>query len=119
MNADVKLGQKATHIRREGYVIDIEPPTIKQEYQVVRDSNTALLEACKRFASIDRTQEAGGEIKITVHVEVKAGRQAMSSNMRAYHLLEGKLMEDFPNVRFDFHYTQTDDLGSHRAGYLC
>jgi len=90
----------------------------KQQDQLI-DSNRALLAACTEFAKIDRTQECGGDVKIAVHVEVKAGRQAMSSNMRAYHLLEGKLMEENPNVRFDFHYTQTDDLGSYREGYLC
>lgn len=79
----------------------------------------AVLTACKEFAKIDRTQETAGDVKITAVVEVKAGRQAMGSNMREYHLLEGKLMEQFPNVSFDFRYTQTDDLGSHRDGYLC
>ncbi len=85
----------------------------KQQDQLI-DSNRALFAACVEFGKIDRTQEAGGDVKISVHVEVKAGRQAMGSNMRAYHLLEGKLMKEHPNVRFDFHYTQTDDLGSYR-----
>jgi len=91
---------------------------MSQREQLV-DSNSALLEACKEFGKIDRTQEAAGNVKILVVVEVKAGRVEMDANMRAYHLLEGKLMNKFPDVKFDFRYTQTDDFGSHRAGYLC
>jgi hypothetical protein len=89
-----------------------------QREQLV-ESNQALLEACKAFAKIDRTEEAGGDVKILVVIEVKAGRVEMDANMRDYHLLEGKLMDKFPNVKFDFRYTQTNDFGSHRAGYLC
>lgn len=92
---------------------------MSQQQDQLIDSNRALLEACTEFGKIDRTEAAQGGVSILVKVEVKAGRVELSSNMRKYHELESKLMQKYPDVKFDFRYEQTNDLGSYREGHLC